>query len=110
MRRLAAITAAGALLVLGACATPFSTPPPEQQLLATCQAYADTLDALAVHRELGNLSDATIRRVDGARAILNPICGSPSPRTVDGEPLSLDRALSRAEAALIALQRANTEA
>ena len=46
-----------------------------QRAYVVCSGYTAALSSLAVHKAAGRLSVSVIRRVDAARAIVNPLCG-----------------------------------
>lgn len=101
MTKLAALLCAG-LIALAACQT--TAPRPEAQLIASCRAYTETLNALAVMRLRGQLSQDDIISVDIVRQTVNPICGADEP------PADPDAALRDVEAGLyrmIEIEEAN---
>ncbi len=61
-----------AALALAGCAAGMTV---SQRAYVACSGYTAALSALAVHKAAGRLSGAVIRRVDQARAVVNPLCG-----------------------------------
>ena len=88
-------------LALSACAGSGGQLTDRQKLLAACDTYVSTLNALAAQRQAGNLSEDQIETVNNVRAVLNPICRG----DLEEAPVeSLDDALKTAETQLFKLQ------
>jgi len=87
------------VLALGACTGQQLSD--RQKLLAVCDTYTSTLNALASQRQAGNLTEQQIETVNNVRAVMNPICRG----GVDEVPVeSVDEALATAETQLFKLQ------
>ena len=61
-----------AVLALAGCSFGMTA---SQRAYVACSGYAAALSDLAVHKAAGRLSDGVIKRVDAARALVNPLCG-----------------------------------
>ncbi len=61
-----------AALGLAACSAGMTV---SQRAYVACSGYTAALSTLAAHKAAGRLSDGVIRRVDEARAVVNPLCG-----------------------------------
>ncbi len=59
-------------LSLAACSPGMTV---SQRAYVACSGYTAALSSLSAHKAAGRLSDGVIRRVDAARAVVNPLCG-----------------------------------
>lgn len=90
MKRVAALLVA---LALVACASVSTS----RQLDIACGSYADSINALAIQNELGNLSAEWQDDINLIRQTIGPICSG------ENDDLTPSAALTRVEAALVSL-------
>ncbi len=74
MKRLALWGSAALILFVVAACDPTKKITFDDERRAACAGYAEALDTAALHRELGQLSDAQIANVDAVRPFLNNAC------------------------------------
>ena len=106
MRRFALLAAAG--LGLAACVAPASTDPlvnAVQRYGIACDAYASSLNVLAIFRAANQLDQRTVADVNNLVAIAGPICEAERP---PADNLALLVSLERAVIDLVALRKEAT--
>lgn len=84
-----------------------SAPSPSRQLDIQCNTYANTLDALAVHNELGNLSTGQEATVDQVVAVVGPLCRAQAAGTIAAP--DIDETLRTVELELIRMAKIKRE-